>query len=77
MTNTHSSMDHAIGHRARSLQSSAYALRQHAINAGADIEGWRLARRMRDAETLHQFGAVEYELGRYLQRNPLDLSKVA
>jgi hypothetical protein len=74
MANTQTS-DRTTGHRALSLQHSAYELRQHAINGG-DFEGWRLARRMGDAETLHQFTAAEYELGHYLQRNPLDLSKV-
>ena len=73
MTKTQTSMDHSVGHRARSLQSSAYAVRQHAIDGG-DIEGWRLARRMRDAETLDQFSTLEHELGHYLRRNPLNLA---
>ena len=74
MTNAQTSTDYSAGHRARSLQGSAYALRQHAI-VGGDIEGWRLARRLRDAETLDQFNTLEHELGHYLQRNPLDLSQ--
>lgn len=77
MTNAPTPIDHTVGHLGRSLQRSAYVLRQYAINGGGDLEGWRLARRMRDAETLHQFSSVESELGRYLKRNALDLSKVA
>ncbi len=69
--------DFMSGHRARTRQSSAYALRQHAISIGGDLEGWRLARRMRDAATPHQVRAVESELGRYLQRHSLELPNVA
>ena len=76
MTDPDTMVDRAIGCRFRSLKESAYALRQHAINGGRDLEGWRLSRRMRDAETLHQFSALENEFGHYLQRHPLNLSRV-
>ncbi|MBC7504256.1 hypothetical protein FNL55_15560 [Tardiphaga sp. vice352] len=65
-----------IGRRAYCLQNAAYDLRQHAIEGG-NIEGWRLARRMRDADTLHQYRVVERELKIYLQRHSLSLSDVA
>lgn len=77
MIDPKTSTDFMSGPRARTRQSSAYVLRQHAIKIGGDLEGWRLARRMRDAETLHQVTAVERELGRYLQRHPLELPRVA
>jgi hypothetical protein len=57
--------------RAHAMQQSAYALRQQALNGGS-IEGWRLARRMRDATTLKQLSAVETELGLYLRSTSLD-----
>lgn len=65
-----------IGHRAHCLHNAAYGLRQQAIKGG-NIEGWRLARRMRHANTLHQCTVVERELKIYLQRHPMSLSDVA
>ena len=65
-----------IERRARCLQNAAFDLRQHAIEGG-NIEGWRLARRMREATTQHQCGLVERELNIYLQRHPVSLSDVA
>lgn len=66
-----------IEHRARSLRISAYSLRQHAINGGSDIQAWRLARRMREANTVHQLSAVERELEVYMRRNPSYLPAAA
>ena len=63
--------------RARKLQTSAYTLRQHAIDAGSDLEGWRLSRRMRDAASLREVNAVERELGHYLRTHEVTLSHVA
>jgi hypothetical protein len=77
MTDTKMPIDLLSGDHARACQSSAYMLRQHAINTGGDIEGWRLARRMRDAATLHQFIAVAGELATYMQSHTLELPKVA
>jgi hypothetical protein len=77
MTYSQTSQANTFGIRAQSLQSSAYALRQHVIKGGSDIEGWRLARRMREASSLHQFSAVERELGDYLQRHRIDLTNAA
>lgn len=65
-----------IGRLAHGLQSAAYDLRQQAIEGG-NIEGWRLARRMRDVDTLHQCRVVERDLKIYLQRHPMSLSDVA
>jgi len=77
MTNETGFPDNASSRRARTLQTSAYTLRQHAISAGGDLEGWRLARRMRDAASLREVSAVERELGSYLRTHRVTLSHVA
>jgi hypothetical protein len=65
-----------IGRRAHSLHHAAYGLRQQALKCG-NIEGWQLARRMRDADTLQQCTIVERELKIYLLRHSMSLSEVA
>ena len=77
MTDSTLFFDHFGGHRARSLQGSAYTLRQHAINSGGDLEGWRLARRMRDAASLRELTSAERDLSRYLSVHQVELPKVA
>ena len=63
--------------RQMTLQRSAYRLRQHAIRSGSDIEGWRLARRMRDADSLPQALAAERDFGIYLRTHALDSTMAA
>ena len=69
MSDTGNLMNLLSARRTLSLQGVAYLLRQQAIANGSDLEGWRLARRMRDAATDNQLSDVEQELGRYIQRN--------
>ena len=64
-------------HGFRDLEGSAYALRQHAIASGRDLEGWRLARRMRDAASLRELNSVQRDLGSYLTAHDVELPQVA
>jgi hypothetical protein len=41
----------SFGERCYALNVAAHAVRQRATRDGRDIEGWRLSRRMREAET--------------------------
>ncbi|MDB5652898.1 MAG: hypothetical protein JWQ94_511 [Tardiphaga sp.] len=79
MTDTQNNLlrDVANTGRVLNLQSTAYTLRQHAINAGRDLEGWRLARRMRDVASPNQIDALEHELTRYLHSRRVRLASVA
>ncbi|MDB5616586.1 hypothetical protein [Tardiphaga sp.] len=79
MPNIHTGIraDIASSRRVRYLQDRAYVLRQHAINAGCDLVGWRLARKMRDVTYLNQVDAIERELGSYLRTHRVELSNVA
>ena len=77
MTDNSNFADNSRGRRSRTLQGSAYTLRQHAIKSGGDLEGWRLARRMRDAASWRELTTVERDLGQYLQTHRVDLPNVA
>jgi hypothetical protein len=59
------------------LQDTAYNVRQHAISAGGDLAGWRLARTMRDANSFAEASAAEHNLSVWLQARALDRAAVA
>ena len=58
-------------------QTTAYALRQLALGPRGDLEGWQLARRMRDATTLPQVTTVERQLVLWLRTRGLVLPQAA
>ncbi|MET0724527.1 MAG: hypothetical protein ABWY64_27375 [Tardiphaga sp.] len=69
----HDAQFHEIGSgRLKTLRSSAYRLRQHAIKTGGDIEGWQLARRMRDADSVPAALAAERDFGAYVRSHALE-----
>jgi hypothetical protein len=59
----------SFGQRCRTLSFAAYAVRQRATRDGGDIEGWRLSRLMRDAETDTQVNVAELKYSVWLQAN--------
>jgi hypothetical protein len=54
--------------RLRVLHDAAYGVRQRAISRGDDLEGWRLARLMRDAETRYQLVVAERRYAGWLKK---------
>lgn len=63
--------------RLSTLLQSADRLRLHALGVDGDIEGWRLARQMRDAVSLPQAMAAERDFGIYQREHKLNLAIVA
>lgn len=57
--------------RCRTLNAAAHAVRQRATRDGGDLEGWRLSRLMRDADTDTQVSAAECKYDVWLQTVPL------
>lgn len=67
----------APGPRLNALRSNAYQVRQFSLGAKGDLEGWQIARLMRDAVTLPQISTVERRLNVWLQIRSLRLPQVA
>ena len=67
----------APGRRLSELRSNAYQVRQFSLGAKGDLEGWQIARLMRDAVTLPQINTVERRLKVWLQTRSLRLPRVA
>lgn len=65
------------GKRLRDLKDAAYNVRQRAIDTGGDLEGWRLARLMRDAKSLLQANAAERSFGAWLHSHSPTVDQVA
>lgn len=59
------------------LHDIAYKVRQYAITSGGDLEGWKLARTMRDASSYAETHAAELKLASWLKARTLDRSAVA
>jgi hypothetical protein len=57
----------SFGQRCRNLSVAAYAVRQRATRDGADIDGLRLSRLMREAETDTQVNVAERKYNVWLQ----------
>lgn len=73
-TSGHSPIDQK---RLRDLKNAAYNVRQRAIDAGGDLEGWRLARLMRDARSLRQTQAAERIFGIWMRSHAPAIDQVA
>lgn len=65
------------GKRLRDLKDAAYNVRQRAISTGGDLEGWRLARLMRDAKSLPQANVAESRFGVWLLAHSHAVDRVA
>ena len=61
----------SFSERCFTLNVAAHAVRQRATRDGGDIEGWRLSRLMRDAETDAQVNVAEQGYNVWLQNIPL------
>jgi hypothetical protein len=60
----------SFGQRCRTLSIAARAVRERAILDGDDLEGWRLARLMRDALNDGQVNVAEREYRIWLWSRP-------
>jgi hypothetical protein len=69
--------DQSSNTRMTGLQDTAYRVRQQAISAGGDLEGWRLARAMRDVTSYADADAIELKLAIWLKARTLDCSVAA
>jgi IS5 family transposase len=58
----------SFGQRCHTLNVAAYAVREQAVTRGCDLDGWRLARSMREANTDTQVNAAERDYGVWLRR---------
>jgi hypothetical protein len=67
----------APGRRLSALRSNAYQVRQFSLGAKGDLEGWQIARLMRDAVTLPQVNTAERRLKVWLQIRSLKLPQAA
>ncbi|UZE46873.1 hypothetical protein [Rhodopseudomonas sp. P2A-2r] len=67
----------APGRRLSTLHSNAYQVRQISLGARGDLEGWQIARLMRDAATLPQINTAERRLKIWLQIRSLKLPQAA
>ena len=60
----------SFGLRCRALDTAAHGVRQRAIRKGDDLDGWRLARLMRDADTDTQINVAERKFDAWLHAIP-------
>jgi hypothetical protein len=58
-------------------QTTAYEVRQLALGPRGNLEGWRVARLMRDATTLPQVTTAERKVGLWLRSRGLVLPQAA
>jgi hypothetical protein len=56
--------------RCRILNVAAVAVRERTVTRGYDLDGWQLARLMRDASTNAQVNVAERKFNAWLQSNP-------
>lgn len=63
--------------RLAQLRDAAYNVRQRAISTGGDLEGWRLARLMRDAQSSSQLNVAERWFGRWFLTRTRDVGRTA
>jgi hypothetical protein len=59
----------SFSQRCRTLDAAAHAVRQQAVQRGSDLNGWRLSRLMRDADTDALVNIAELKYGVWLQTN--------
>ena len=60
----------SFGQRCHNLNLAAVAVRERAVMRGCDLDGWQLARLMRDASTDAQVNVAEREFNVWLRDNP-------
>lgn len=60
----------SFGQRCHNLNTAAVAVRERAVARGYDLDGWRLARLMRDASTDAQVNVAERKFNAWLRSNP-------
>jgi hypothetical protein len=60
----------SFGQRCHNLNTAAVAVRERAVRRGYDLDGWRLARLMRDAGTDAQVNVAARKFNALLQGNP-------
>ena len=65
------------GRRLRQLQNTADLVRQFSLGAGGEVEGWKIARLMREAVTMAQVTTAERRLSIWLRVHALWLPRVA
>lgn len=65
------------GPRLNALHGNAYQVRQFSLGTKGDLEGWQIARLMRDAVTLPQINTAERRLKIWLQIRSLKLPQAA
>ncbi len=71
MTWTRAKSPASFSQRCRSLSVAARAVRERAVKHGYDLDGWRLSRLMREANTDAQVNVAEREFSAWLRANPL------
>ena len=60
----------SFGQRCHNLNVAAVVVRERAVMRGYDLDGWRLARLMRDASTDAQVNVAERKFNAWLRSNP-------
>jgi len=71
MTWTSAKSPPSFSQRCRSLSVAARAVRERAVMRGYDLDGWRLSRLMREANTDAQVNVAEREFSTWLRANPI------
>ena len=71
MTWSNANLPASFSQRCRSLSLAARAVRQRAVMRGGDLDGWRLSRLMREADTDAQVNVAERKFSAWLRANPL------
>ena len=71
MTWSNGKLPASFSQRCRSLSVAARAVRERAVVRGYDLDGWRLSRLMREANTDAQVNVAELEFSAWLRANPL------
>ncbi len=61
----------SFSQRCRSLSVASRTVRERAVVRGCDLDGWRLSRLMREANTDGQVNVAEREFSVWLRANPL------
>jgi hypothetical protein len=59
----------SFSQRCRTLDVATHTVRQQAVQRGSDLNGWRLSRLMRDADTDALVKIAELKYGVWLQTN--------
>ena len=60
----------SFGQRCHNLNIAAVGVRERAVTRGYDLDGWRLARLMRDASTDAQVNVAERKFKAWRRSNP-------